>query len=434
MKNKKVNLFVLSFVSAMSVFANSAYANSKEINQLQKEIDLLKEKIDNVSATRYNEIKNHILNDISFFGRLHTELLDSNNDGNAFGLLGGNVAEKRYLNSQVTYLEFGARKKLSEKSNFVFEIKSTQEYIKIDTVFLDYKIFPKITLELGELAIPLSLEDMNNDDNSSLNDQTRYFTTGNLFRNKAIGIKLNYSDTYGGITSGVYGNSYRDSISAENKFTFNFRGYVNPYKVENNLIHLGVSYYNNVVDKSGTIVVPDSLADFGTSQNLKYDIKQTENTSLELALNYEWFNLQSEYSQGFVRPSASDYDEKFKISNFYVKTNFLLTGETNVYKNGMFNNVKVLNPINEGGFGAFELSFRFAKTNLQDEQSNIIFDYGKYKEYSVAVNWLPVDFFKLILQYSRVEENFISPCAIAANDNNNSNNYNVYSLKGKIFF
>lgn len=432
MKNTKTNLIVAGIVALMPVMINSVNAkNSNNIEQLQKEINALKKRIDNInSQDKYNEIKNHILNDIKFYGKLHLELLDSSNNSNTYGLLGGDVAEKRYINSQVTSLEFGGQKKLSEKSSFVFKIKSTQEYIKFTEVFLSYNIMPKLTIDFGQMSINLSLEDENSSNGESLISDTRYYSTGGLFFTKGVGIKLKYEDTYGGFVSGVYGNSYTDKISETNRTTFNFRGYVNPYKEDNNVIHIGTSYFNSAVDNSKEYnEIPDP-----SKQNLLYTLKQTESMAIEFAANYNWFNFQTEYMKGYVTPSSKQYQEKFNISNYYARVGFMLTGETIEYRHGSFGNVKVANPINEGGFGAFELSFRFANTDLQDIKSNKMFDYGKYEEYSASLSWIPMDFVKIVLQYSKIEEKFINPFAITVNNNDKNNDYNVVALKGKIFF
>ena len=280
------------------------------------------------------------------------------------------------------------------------------------------------------------MEDENSSTGNPFIDESRYYTTGSLFFTKGVGIKLKYNDTYGGITAGVYGNSYTDNISENNKFTFNARGYVNPYKNDNNLIHLGASHIHTIVDDShNPHKTPDrDLASFVTNQNLKYDLKQVESTAFEFATNYNQFNLQSEYMSGKITPASKLVQKDFKISNFYIKTGIVLTGETIEYKNGSFGNIKVSNPISEGGFGAFELAFKFAETDLNNTRSNILFDYGEYKESAVALNWMPMDFVRVSLQYSRVEEEFENPFAIVVNNNNKENKYNVFAIKGKIFF
>ena len=156
--------------------------------------------------------------------------------------------------------------------------------------------------------------------------------------------------------------------------------------------------------------------------------------AFEFAANHNWFNFQTEYMKGYITPSSKLYQERFNISNYYARVGFMLTGETIEYRHGSFGNVKVANPINEGGFGAFELSFRFANTDLQDIKSNKMFDYGKYEEYSASLSWIPMDFVKIVLQYSKIEEKFINPFAITVNNKDKNNDYNVVALKGKIFF
>lgn len=431
MKNTKKNIVIAGIMALMPLAVNSVNAkNNNNIEQLQQEINTLKKRIDNISSQdTYNKIKNHILDDIQFNGKLHLEVLDSSNDGNTFGLLGGDVAKKRYTNSQVTSLEFGGQKKLSEKSSFVFKIKSTQEYIKFKEVYLSYNIMPKLTVDFGQVLANLSLEDENSSNGESLISDTRYYRTGGLFFTKGVGIKLKYNNTYGGFVTGIYGNSYTDKISEINRTTFNFRGYVNPYKEENNVIHLGTSYFNSVNDNSTEHKIPDQLP-----QDFLKTLKQTESMAIEFAANYNWFNFQTEYMKGYVTPSSKAYQEKFDISNYYARVGFMLTGETLEYGNGSFGNIKVANPINEGGFGAFELAFRFANTNLQDVKSGKVFDYGKYEEYSASLSWMPMDFVKIVLQYSKIEEKFINPFAITVNNNDKNNDYNVVALKGKIFF
>lgn len=418
-------------VATMLIMTPNVKANMRnnDIENLQKEINILKQRIDNISSQETNNnFVSSIFSDIEFHGQLQLEVLDSTNDGNTYGLLGGNIAKKRYVNSQITTLRFGAKKKLSEKSNFVFKIKTTRENLQFADVYLDYKILPKLTIDLGQLSIPLSLEDENDSTGNPFIDESRYYTVGSLFFSKGVGVKLKYNDTYGGITTGVYGNAYTDDISKENKFTFNVRGYVNPYKNDNNVVHLGVSHVHSIVDDTN---VPHAIPQ---GNNLLYSLKEVESTAFEFATNYNQFNLQSEYVSGRITPASKLAQRDFRISNFYVKTGIVLTGETIEYGSGSFGNIKVSNPVSERGLGAVELAFKFAKTDLNNTQSNILFDYGEYKENAVALNWIPIDFVRVSLQYSRVEEEFENPTAIFINNNNKENKYNVFAIKGKIFF
>lgn len=113
-----------------------------------------------------------------------------------------------------------------------------------------------------------------------------------------------------------------------------------------------------------------------------------------------------------------------------------MTGESLKYSEGSFERFKVANPLFTGGYGhgAYELSLRFARTDLQDRKSGSVFDYGKYKESSIALNWMPNDFVKTIFQYSRINESYIDKLVILANNNKKNSGYNLFSFKTKIFF
>jgi phosphate-selective porin OprO/OprP len=130
--------------------------------------------------------------------------------------------------------------------------------------------------------------------------------------------------------------------------------------------------------------------------------------------------------------------KQFALSGSYVQATFSLTGETIRYGGGHFSSVKVKNPVNKGGLGAFELVFVFANSDLQDDKTFdplLAFDYGKNKEYVVALNWLPADYIRIILEYSRVEEKFLNgSVSYRRNGNDPTSGYNVIAFKGKVFF
>ena len=54
----------------------------------------------------------------------------------------------------------------------------------------------KLTVDFGQMSINLSLEDENSSNGESLISDTRYYSTGDLFFTKGVGIKLKYNDIY----------------------------------------------------------------------------------------------------------------------------------------------------------------------------------------------------------------------------------------------
>lgn len=168
--------------------------------------------------------------------------------------------------------------------------------------------------------------------------------------------------------------------------------------------------------------------------NWNYDLKNLQIIGAEFAINYNWFNFQSEYVLGYAKPADIDYKKTFDLSNYYLQITLFLTGESLKYDGGSFYGLDVKNPLSKGGFGAFELAFKFAGTDLQDSKSDKIFDYGKYDDYSVVFSWYPEDYFKTTIQYSYIKENFKENNLVQTNNGKEKNNYGVIALKNKVFF
>ncbi len=418
------------FFSIFFLYTTYIYAipTDKDILRLEKDIANLKKELE---FSKNNIVRESFLNNTEFFGKLHFEFLHSNNKGSNNYLLTGSNGVEDFDNVKVKNLKFGIKQQLSMESVFNFTLKWSNYGMKVDSIYLDYKLSPKITVSIGQIYIPLSMENEDSGNSYQLIDTTKYYNIGNFLFDNGIGLKIKYINNNFGIFSGVYGNAYNDDIDRINKNIFSFKTYFNPYKEENDVIHVGANYLNGVTNHNKERKVPNKS---DNNLNLKYDFKQVEHINVDFALNFDWFNLQAEYTKSFLTPAAIDYKEKFGVSNYYIQTSFLLTGETIEYKEGAFGKVRVNNPIDIGGFGAFETAFRFAITDLQDRKSNKIFDYGKYKEFSIAFSWIPTDFLKTTLQYSRIKEHFIDDLTIFANDNKRNNGYDLFYLKCKLFF
>ncbi len=421
-------LFIIFSSIFFLLYVKHIYAipTDQDILKLEKDIINLRKELENNKINNTNE---SILNNTRFFGKLHFEFLNSNNKGNSSHILGESSSKETFNNLKVKSLKFGVKQQLSPESSFNFILKWSNNNLKFDCVYLDYKLSPKITTSIGQVFIPLSMENENSGNSYQLTETTRYYNIGSFLFDNGLGLKIKYIDDSFGVFTGVYGNAYNDNIDKINKTMFNFKTYFNPYKNKNNIVHIGINYLNSIASYNKKRRIPKK-----EDNNLEYDFKQVEHINVDFALNFDWFNLQTEYTQSFLTPAAIDYKKRFNVSNYYIQTSFLLTGETIEYSEGAFGKVKVNNSVENGGFGAFETALRFAITNLQDKKSNKIFDYGKYKEFSIAFSWIPTDFLKTTLQYSRIKEHFIDDLIIEANNNKKNNNYDLVSLKCKIFF
>lgn len=414
-------------------YITNIYAISKDddIRELENKIFIINRKLDDMKAMDNMKILSS--DNIKFNGKIYLEANKTNNKSDTYDILNGKRSGEKFDNIQLKSATFGFVKQLNQYSTFNFKLRTSFNSLKLDTAYLNFEWFPKLTVSLGQICIPLTLEGEDNSNGYSLIKPSRYYTTGNLFVYNGLGAKIKYIGDGFGAFVGIYGNSFNDPIDSISKNIFSFRTYVNPYVYGDDVVHLGINYFNATSTYNKNRRVPGQQGNF---LNLQYDLKQRENAGIEFAMNFGSFNFQSEYSRGFITPAAVNFKKKFDVYSYYAQLNFILTGETMEYSEGSFEKIKkVNNPTTEiGGFGAYELTFRFSRTDLQDRKSHIVFDYGKYNEYSVALNWMPVDFVKTILQYSRIEENYKDTYTVMSNKNRKNNDYNVFSLKTKIFF
>ena len=108
----------------------------------------------------------------------------------------------------------------------------------------------------------------------------------------------------------------------------------------------------------------------------------------------------------------------------YGEIGYFLTGETRGYKrgDGTWNRTKVLNPINKGGSGAFQLMARIDHVDLDDAalKNGLTNNFttgatslaalnsrlgrgGSQTGYLLGFNWYPIDYIRFMLNYGRID-------------------------------
>jgi phosphate-selective porin OprO and OprP len=107
----------------------------------------------------------------------------------------------------------------------------------------------------------------------------------------------------------------------------------------------------------------------------------------------------------------------------YGEVGYFLTGETRAYKDGIWGRTKVLKPMGKaGGTGAFQIAARFDYLDLDSNKlkNGLTNNFttgatslaaantrlgrgGKQTGYLFALNWYPIDYIRVMLNYSRVD-------------------------------
>ena len=94
----------------------------------------------------------------------------------------------------------------------------------------------------------------------------------------------------------------------------------------------------------------------------------------------------------------------------YAEIGYYFTGETRGYKGGRWDRVKVLHPLNEGGWGALQLNARLDYVNLSDRVDSsassvapFYLNGGRQLGYQASLIWNPLDWVRIMAQYGHID-------------------------------
>ncbi len=131
---------------------------------------------------------------------------------------------------------------------------------------------------------------------------------------------------------------------------------------------------------------------------------------LEAAYVHGPWSVQGEYGQ-----LQADINERFVGDDptywgYYVSASWFLTGETRPYKFGEFTRQKVLNPVFEGGHGAWQLVARYDVLSLTDNAETIAFctTCGQQNTWQLGVNWWLNDHTRVMFNYGKSASRAVS--------------------------
>jgi phosphate-selective porin OprO/OprP len=124
---------------------------------------------------------------------------------------------------------------------------------------------------------------------------------------------------------------------------------------------------------------------------------------LEAAYVWGPWSVQGEYTQlsGDIAKEFVGDDPTYW--GWYVEASWFITGETRPYKFGEFTRQKVLNPVFEGGHGAWQLVARYDVLSLADNAETIVTctTCGEQKTWQLGVNWWLNDHSRVMFNYGQ---------------------------------
>ena len=246
---------------------------------------------------------------------------------------------------------------------------------------------------------------------------------------RQIGLGALYQREHFTLAAGVFGpRPFEEERWLQDVKTGSARATVAPINREGEVLHFGASWRS----RDGAT---DPRPGIATDQFFAYSARGADlhlasrfvatpaifnrDTFYGLEAAYVWgpWSIQGEYGQ-----LQANIDQRFAGEDptywgYYVEASWFLTGETRPYKFGEFTRQKILNPVFEGGHGAWQLAARYDVFSLTDNAANIIAcsTCGEQKTWQLGVNWWLNDHTRVMFNYG---ESTIAGGFLAGNNAN----------------
>jgi len=211
------------------------------------------------------------------------------------------------------------------------------------------------------------------------------------------------------------------TYSVSSRFTYA------PINNDDALLHLGLSgsYFgknrNTKTVSAGNVTADpidhESYVDFEFAGKLKSVYLQSE--YIINRVNYD----NNAQGGGVV----STTEKKGSFEGYYLQASWFLTGDQKEYrvKTGDFATVKVKNPFDKGGIGAWELAARFSSLDKNDNYRGANITLGKTQDVTAAINWYLNENTRLMLDYQR---------SVADFRQGYDQRFNALSLRAQVLF
>jgi len=300
--------------------------------------------------------------------------------------------------------------------DYILEADFANDSVSMKDAYFKYTGWGKhFAVQIGNFKTFNSLEHLTSSNYIEFLERASFVEAFGLDRQLGIGALL--SDKHYTVSAGLFGPTtgneetwFRDVKTGSARATFA------PINEDGHVLHFGGSWRYRAgatENRSNVAVANDQFFRYrarGADLHLANRFIATPQIfdrdtfwGLEAAYVHGPWSIQGEYTQlhGDVSPLFNGPDSTYR--GWYVEGSWFLTGETRPYKNGAFDRVKVLNPVFEGGHGAWQLAARYDVLNLGDNATLIptCTMCGEQKTWQLGVNWYLNDNARLMFNYNQ---------------------------------
>jgi len=276
--------------------------------------------------------------------------------------------------------------------------KSTGDAIELTDAFIQFvPKNSKFKVKVGQFKTHNSLEEETSSRHISTLERGAYTDAFGL--NRRIGVSVNTSGDNYGFDLGVFGTNVEAENGDEEGYALAGRGYFNPVKADDTIVHLGGSWrYRSQGDSEGEIRYRQRPYTHVASSRIIDTGRFADSDSFyagEALVMKDNMWAAGEYS--FLGANGSEGNEDADFSGGYAEVGYVIGGRK-TYKGGKFNRIKVDNPLGEGGYGAVALVARYDTLDLEDGPY-----LGQLDTIVVGADWWPTKQTRLGLNFFNVE-------------------------------
>ena len=351
----------------------------------------------------------------------------------------GNTDPGLGFSNEARRLRLGVEGTIPGGLGYKFEVDFADDEVDVTDAFLSYEAARGLGLIFGQHNNFQSLEELTSSRFSSFIERAAFTDAFNFERR--VGASATYTSGAFMLSGGVFTDNIVDLSNAgdgtglgdeNNALSFDGRIVYAP-KLGTTQLHLGASAHmrdNGDTNENGVTtryrqrpLVHTTNTRFLATPAL--DVEKETSYGLEAAAIHGPFHAAGEVhwldaNQAGTAPTSSFFGG-------YAEVGYYLTGETRGYKGGQFDRTKVLKPVGDGGFGAFQINLRYDYLDLND--GDVVG--GKQSGYQAALIWIPQDYVRFMINYARLQ---YQDAAIAAADGDRSYGIDVVGARAQVDF
>ena len=334
--------------------------------------------------------------------------------------------------SRFRRLVFGAEGSMPGGFGYKVELNLAQSTVDYEDVVLTWqKSGSPFIVTVGNFYPSSSLETMTSSRLGSFMERAAFTEAFNYNRRLGAAVGLvDPADRYT-LTAGVWNQEINTNTTASSRTAWqgSIRGTFSP-TIGSTRLHLGANYQHRQFQKDALAMTYQSRA-FTQVSDQRFvgtggiaakgdDIVGVELGAIHGPLHfageaqYVWTKAikpTDVLAPGEVTTGTRLLDNP-KFFGGYAEVGYYLTGESRGYKGGKWDRTKVLNPIDKGGMGAWQVNARFDYLDLQDRVATsavaatnnsapFYVNGGKQEGYLLSVIWNPMDYIRFLAQYGR---------------------------------